>query len=383
MSLIRFRAKFMRYWSPFVISFVLGCFVSAVFFHNYKCQSRDDNEKDVTDYILVLLILSAPGNSERRNTIRETWLNLRPSYINSTSYQNEQIFIPKYAAGGLLEHETVEEQKQLLTNYKGFIRNNENRRKVRLLNNRIKHLFVIGTRKLEISLLQDLKNENKLYNDLLLIDNLIDSYDNLTIKLLTSIKLVESSYNYTYLMKCDDDTYVKLDLLTQDLINYNEKKISSQHASLGLELYWGFFNGRSRIKSLGQWKETKYNICDRYLPYALGGGYVLSYNLTKYIAEYHQQLAAFVSEDISIGTWLAPFRNIHRRHDVRFDTGYLPRNCETYHLVLHKRNSQHMRDIFKGDLCTHQALYEKKTKPNEYYYDWSQSPLKCCDKLTL
>jgi galactosylxylosylprotein 3-beta-galactosyltransferase len=41
-------------------------------------------------------------------------------------------------------------------------------------------------------------------------------------------------------------------------------------------LYWGFFDGRAPVQIQGKWAEKDYKICDRYLPYALGGGYVLS-----------------------------------------------------------------------------------------------------------
>jgi galactosylxylosylprotein 3-beta-galactosyltransferase len=44
-------------------------------------------------------------------------------------------------------------------------------------------------------------------------------------------------------------------------------------------LYWGFFDGRAPVQKSGKWQETNYVLCDRYLPYALGGGYVLSHDL--------------------------------------------------------------------------------------------------------
>lgn len=51
------------------------------------------------------------------------------------------------------------------------------------------------------------------------------------------------------------------------------------------ELYWGFFNGRAQVKRAGPWRETDWILCDYYLPYALGGGYVLSQGLVKFIAD--------------------------------------------------------------------------------------------------
>lgn len=60
-------------------------------------------------------------------------------------------------------------------------------------------------------------------------------------------------------------------------------------------------------------------LCDTYLPYALGGGYVLGRPLVAHVVAAAPLLAAYTSEDVSVGAWLAPL-NVTRRHDVRFDT---------------------------------------------------------------
>ncbi len=44
-------------------------------------------------------------------------------------------------------------------------------------------------------------------------------------------------------------------------------------------LYWGFFDGRAPVQKSGKWAESNYVLCDTYVPYALGGGYVLSHDL--------------------------------------------------------------------------------------------------------
>jgi galactosylxylosylprotein 3-beta-galactosyltransferase len=49
-------------------------------------------------------------------------------------------------------------------------------------------------------------------------------------------------------------------------------------------LYWGYFAGDGEIQSQGRWKEDKWFLCDRYVPYALGGGYVISSSIVDYIA---------------------------------------------------------------------------------------------------
>ena len=70
-----------------------------------------------------------------------------------------------------------------------------------------------------------------------------------------------------YLLKVDDDSYVQLPLVLEELKNSNFDK----------SLYWGFFDGRGPVFLKGKWAEKEYHLCDKYIPYALGGGYVLTH----------------------------------------------------------------------------------------------------------
>lgn len=49
-------------------------------------------------------------------------------------------------------------------------------------------------------------------------------------------------------------------------------------------LYWGYFDGRAKVYLHGKWQEQDWFLCDNYLPYALGGGYVISQNIVDYIS---------------------------------------------------------------------------------------------------
>lgn len=364
-----------------VCAFLLGVIISQLFGQTF-CGLEAVEDIDEQNYLLVTLVLTAPQNFDQRNAMRETWLNLRPKHFDGSDYQRDVIFVPRVLLNSFLEFEDVESQRKHLQNFEKW-QTSVDIPNVKEPNMKIKHLFAIGTFGLEKNVVNEILSEQRVYNDLLLIDDLKDSYKNLTLKLIKTMKKLEKTTpNYKYLLKCDDDSYVKLDLLTQDLIQYQSKlnvmKQENQTAS-NLELYWGFFNGRANIKRSGKWQEVNYNIADRYLPYALGGGYVISKRLVKFIADNGDNLSRFISEDISVGTWLTPFNNIHRRHDVRFDTAYKPRQCKNYHIVLHKRTAKDMREIFSGDLCSSEVTYETNKRPVEYFYDWSQAPVKCCD----
>jgi galactosylxylosylprotein 3-beta-galactosyltransferase len=365
-------------------AFLLGVIISQLFGQTF-CGIKSVEEIDDQSYLLVVLILTAPKNIEQRETMRDTWLSLRPRTFNGSNYQKDITFVPRVLPSSFLEAEGVEQQKTNLHNYQKWI-TTTSVPNVKVPGIKIKHLFAIGTFGLENDVMNHIKSEQKVFNDLLLIDDLQDSYRNLTLKLIKSMqKLNRTTPNFKYVLKTDDDSYVKLDLMTQDLIQYESKvKVMKEKKQTlnNLELYWGYFVGRANIKKSGPWQEINYNLCDSYLPYALGGGYVLSKNLVKYIAEYGDNLSRYGSEDVSVGTWLSPFKNIHRRHDLRFDTEYMPRKCKNYHFVLHKRTAKDMREIHAGDSCFSETAYGARKRPREHFYDWTQSPTKCCDNKT-
>lgn len=117
---------------------------------------------------------------------------------------------------------------------------------------------------------QYLNAEKLVHNDIIEID-VLDEYRLLGRKLLETLKIV-SNVNFEYLMKCDDDSFVNIPKVIDELERSPKNKF-----------YWGYFDGRAQIKRAGKWKETEYVLCDKYLPYALGGGYVLSKDLISYI----------------------------------------------------------------------------------------------------
>lgn len=233
---------------------------------------------------------------------------------------------------------------------------------------------------LDSAILDNLQREQGKHNDILLLPNHYDTYYNLTEKILQAFNVLTQAFKFSYLIKVDDDTYVKLDTLINELMSYDNKLLRKKE-EYGInplpQLYWGYFNGRATIKHHGQWKEYNYYLSKNYLPYALGGGYVLSRKLCEYISNSSQILSQYASEDVSVGTWLAPLRNVYRWHDPRFDTAFLPRKCKSYHLVLHKRSIEMMSQIFDDNLCSGTAY----SSVLEYYYDWTKTADKCCDSL--
>ena len=286
-----------------------------------KVADRNDNS-DVLVYhkptkpelkaTLVVCIMSGVQLIERRYTIRETWM------------QN----LPKGVVGK----------------------------------------FVIGTAGITKEDMRLLEKENKQHNDIMILADLHDTYGSLTVKLIHMFKWLDNHADYQYVLKADDDTFVRLDALMKELKTKPRTKF-----------YWGFFDGRAHVHRHGKWSEPDFMLCDRYLPYALGGGYVLSADLVHYVVTNIPYLRKYNAEDVSLGTWLAA-TDIKREHDPRFDTEFKSRGCRNVYLVTHKQTMQDMRSKYQqlkstGKMCAKEEQYRLS-----YVYDWDKLPTDCCER---
>lgn len=370
---------FFRLISVFILGLALGEVYNIWIFKNIDQALADDEIAGGEEYfLLVILILSSPDHFEKRKTIRETWLTLKPRVIDGTDFQ-DVIFIPRVNNEFILYNEGVLEQEKNANDYEKLLHTikipNVEDPKIK-----IKHFFVIGNLGLtKSSKMVTIVDEQAKYNDLLLLEDHEEKYIDLTEKLVKAMKKLEiMNINYKYLFKCDDDTYSKLDVMSEALNQYDmklEKMKKEGQTMTNLQLYWGYFDGRSPVQRSGKYEEKEYNLCSLYIPYAVGGGYVLSKGLVTYIAKQSDFLSQYRSEDASVGTWLSSMRNIHQRHDVRFDSWYTPRDCKQSHFVLHKRTIKDMEKIFNGNPC---HAEQRKSKLYEYYYNWKSFPSRCC-----
>lgn len=236
--------------------------------------------------------------------------------------------------------------------------------------------FVVGLEGVSETLQEQVQGEQKVHNDIILLP-VADTYAALTSKLAGSLTWAHRNLNFQYLMKVDDDTFVRLDAVEKTL-----RELDNDREEIGL--YWGYFDGRAPVKRAGKWKEEKWLLCDTYLPYAVGGGYVLSSDLVQFVAENHLKFVYYNSEDVSLGAWLAPLQ-VTRVHDMRFDTQWASRGCLNSHIVSHKQTPQMMKDKFDTLLLsggTKMCDQEFSVGPAWLYnYNWTGLPSKCCAKL--
>ena len=149
---------------------------------------------------LVILIISHPKNLERRTAIRQTWLNIKDNSL----------------------------RKDVLA------------------------LFVVGNENLSDAVSRELNHEISNNDDILVLP-IQETYNTLTKKVLTSFVQIERNVKFSFLLKVDDDSFVDLASMVDELKNSNYNQ----------GLYWGFFDGRAPVIKTGKWAETEYVLCDR------------------------------------------------------------------------------------------------------------------------
>nr|XP_012562500.2 beta-1,3-galactosyltransferase 6 [Hydra vulgaris] len=320
-------------WSPFGLIilniFLLGIYLRCIMQSNctqnvnklksYNMIAKRNINNGATNCFLLVFVISSPSGFLRRKTIRETWLQ-------SDIYSEKQVC----------------------------------------------RKFVVGTKNLSPVLIAELYSEQNINQDMLFLNDLVDSYHSLTTKLLQTIIWVSNNIKSVYVMKVDDDSFVRLDILIEDL-----KKKSTLS-----RVYWGYFRGDSNVKTTGEWAENNWILSDHYLPYALGGGYLISYDLIEYLAAIHDMLQLYNSEDVSLGVWLAPLK-LNRIHDIRFDTEFKSRGCSNRHVVSHKQKPEDMYEKHR-ELQYKNRLCKKETELiMTFDYNWNVRPSKCCKRVPL
>lgn len=170
-----------------IFFFYLGCGVTLSFL-GLECADAavtTDGMSSHSGVEYAVLVLSGPDNESKRDTIRATWAKLAG---NIFTQNGEKLYKWNHTWAG------------------------DGPR-----NDFIKFYFAIGTKALSSDKIARLKTENHLNNDLLLM-NFEDSYKNLAAKVINSMNWFQANLKeLKYVVKCDDDSFVRIDLIVRDL----------------------------------------------------------------------------------------------------------------------------------------------------------------------
>ncbi|KAH0469251.1 hypothetical protein IEQ34_002483 [Dendrobium chrysotoxum] len=144
-----------------------------------------------------------------------------------------------------------------------------------------------------------LKREAEYFGDIVILP-FMDRYELVVLKTVAICEFGVQNLTAAYIMKCDDDTFIRLDVVLREMNNAAGKK----------PLYMGNLNLLHRPLRNGKWAVTYEEWPeDIYPPYANGPGYVISSDIARFIIAKHanQTLRMFKMEDVSMGMWVEEF----------------------------------------------------------------------------
>uniref|UniRef100_A0ACD5X5G1 Uncharacterized protein n=1 Tax=Avena sativa TaxID=4498 RepID=A0ACD5X5G1_AVESA len=198
--------------------------------------------------------------------------------------------------------------------------------------NSVARFFVALNGKKEVN--EELKKEAEFFGDIVLVP-FMDSYDLVVLKTIAIAEYGVRVVPAKYIMKCDDDTFVRIDSVLDQV-----KKVPA-----GGSMYVGNINYYHRPLRSGKWAVTYEEWEEEaYPPYANGPGYVISSDIAQYIvSEFdNQTLRLFKMEDVSMGMWVEKFSRTRRPVEYLHDFKFYQSGCFDGYYTAHYQSPQHM-----------------------------------------
>ncbi|XP_012847453.1 PREDICTED: probable beta-1,3-galactosyltransferase 19 [Erythranthe guttata] len=159
----------------------------------------------------------------------------------------------------------------------------------------------------------ELMKESEYFGDIVIVPYM-DNYDLVVLKTIAICEYGVRTVAAKYIMKCDDDTFVRIDAVITEL-----NKIES-----GRSFYVGNINYYHKPLRHGKWAVTYEEWPEEaYPPYANGPGYIVSSDIAQYIVSEFEEhkLRLFKMEDVSMGMWVEQFnssRPVEYVHSLKF-----------------------------------------------------------------
>ncbi|XP_073008832.1 hydroxyproline O-galactosyltransferase GALT2 isoform X1 [Typha latifolia] len=178
-----------------------------------------------------------------------------------------------------------------------------------------------------------LKKEAEYFGDIIILP-FMDRYELVVLKTIAICEYGVQNLSAAYIMKCDDDTFVRVDVILKQI------KIIAR----GRPLYMGNLNLLHRPLRSGKWAVTYEEWPeDVYPPYANGPGYIISSDIANFVVSHHanQSLRLFKMEDVSMGLWVEKFNStntVQYSHSWKF----CQYGCVEYYYTAHYQSPRQM-----------------------------------------
>lgn len=192
---------------------------------------------------------------------------------------------------------------------------------------------------------EELWSESLTYGDMQILP-MVDYYNIITYKTLAICMYAEYNLKTKYVMKTDDDTFVRVDAVLSSIVE-------SRH-NYSLLLGNVAFNATPARDPSNKWF---INTSDwgnsTYPPWAHGPGYILSQDLAHFVVKGHQKniLKFFKLEDVAMGIWIDQFKTLKNRTvDYVSLESYQHGQCENGFTISHYQNPTQMQCLWSKEL---------------------------------
>ncbi|KAL4574228.1 hypothetical protein LXL04_021054 [Taraxacum kok-saghyz] len=194
---------------------------------------------------------------------------------------------------------------------------------------------------------EELWSEAKTYGDIQLMP-FVDYYSLISWKTIAICIFGTEVISAKYVMKTDDDAFVRVDEILASLTRVNVTR----------GLLYGLINSDSQPHrnpdskwyiSPEEWPE------ERYPPWAHGPGYVISHDIAKAINNKHKKgrLKMFKLEDVAMGIWIDDLKKSGLEVKYELEERVYNEGCKDGYVVAHYQGPREM-------LCLWQKLQEEK-----------------------
>ncbi|PIN03088.1 Galactosyltransferase [Handroanthus impetiginosus] len=146
-----------------------------------------------------------------------------------------------------------------------------------------------------------LKKEAAYFGDIEILP-FMDRYELVVLKTVAICEYGVRNVTAAYIMKCDDDTFIRVETILNDIERVSPEK----------SLYLGNLNLLHRPLRTGKWAVSYEEWPEEiYPPYANGPGYIISCDIANFIVSRHKShsLRLFKMEDVSMGMWVEQFNS--------------------------------------------------------------------------
>ncbi|CAH9129570.1 unnamed protein product [Cuscuta epithymum] len=191
--------------------------------------------------------------------------------------------------------------------------------------------------------------EAQTYKDIQLMP-FVDYYTLLNLKTVAICILGVKFLQANYIMKTDDDAFVRIDEILSSL--------KDKHSTSLLYGRVAFESSPHRDKENKWYISTEEWPHSSYPPWAHGPGYIISRDIAKFIVQGHKKrdFMLFKLEDVAVGIWIEEFKQ--KGHKVQYvhDDRFYNDGCESNYILAHYQNPRMV-------LCLWEKL-QKENQPN-------------------